>query len=99
MERRCEGAQTQEPARRGAWAPWWSLRSEAKKRASEQNGRKSGPVKSRKKTLAARPRRSTATTRTPQERVSEAIALIHARRGISECRLRLVERSTRSNNA
>jgi hypothetical protein len=57
------------------------VRSEAKKRANKQNGRKGGLVRSRKKTIAARAPRSPATTRTPQERMSAAVASIRARFG------------------
>jgi hypothetical protein len=49
-----EKAATQESARCGARPLGWPVRSEAKKRANKENGRKGGLVKSRKKTIAVR---------------------------------------------
>jgi hypothetical protein len=57
------------------------VRSEAKKRANKENGRKSGLVRSGKKTIGARRNATTSTTATPQENVSDVIALIRARFG------------------
>jgi hypothetical protein len=55
--------------------------SEAKKRANQENGRKGGLVKSRKKTIGSQTQRATAKARAPQERVSAAISSIRARFG------------------
>ena len=52
------------------------MRSEAKKRANKQNGRKGGLLKRPQEDYCRQAQRLTAAARTPQEKVSAAVASI-----------------------
>ncbi len=99
MERACEEANTQESARGGA-RPIGRLSTQRGQEAREPTKRPQGrPGQKPQEDSRRQAQRSTATTRTPQERVSAAIASIHARfgqcaiglgcRGIRYVRIRL----------
>jgi len=99
MERGCEEAKTQESARGGARTigrPGSQRGQEAREQTKRPQG---GPGQKPQEDSRRQAQRSTATSRTPQERVSAALASIHARfrqcaiglgcRGIRYVRVRL----------
>ena len=81
MERVCEEAKTEESAR-GSARPIGRLGTQRSQEARQQTKRPQGwPGQKPQEDSRRQAQRSTATTRTPQERVSAAIASIHARFG------------------
>jgi hypothetical protein len=81
MERVCEEATSEEPARRGA-RPLGSPGAQRGQEARQQNERPQGRPGQKPQEDYCRPaQRSPATTRTPQERMSAAVASIRARFG------------------
>ena len=99
MERGCEEANTQESTRGSAW-PLGRPSLQRGQEAREQTKRPQGwPGQKPQEDYCRQAQRSTATARTPQEKVSVAIASIHARfgqcaiglgcRGIRYVRIRL----------
>ena len=81
MERACEGANTQESPRGGA-RPLGRPGSERDQETRQQTKRPHGRLGQKPQEDYCRPaQRSPATTRTPQERMSAAVASIRARFG------------------
>ena len=81
MERACEEAKTQESARGGAGPLGWPS-SERGQETRQQTKRPQGRPGQKPQEDYCRPaQRSAATTRTPQERMSAAVASIRARFG------------------
>jgi hypothetical protein len=79
MERTCEEATTEEPARRGAW-PIGRLGAERGQEARQQRKRAQGRSGQKQQEDARRPaQRPAAAARTPQEKISAAIAAIRTR--------------------
>jgi hypothetical protein len=81
MERVCEEAKTEESAR-GSARPIGRLGTQRSQEARQPTKRPQGWLGHKpQEDYRRQAQRSTATTRTPQERVSAAIASIHARFG------------------
>jgi hypothetical protein len=81
MERTCEEAKAQESAR-GSARPIGRLGTQRSQEARQQTKRPEGwPGQKPQEDYCRQAQRSTATTRTPQERVNAAISSIHARFG------------------
>jgi len=81
MERTCEEAKTEESAR-GSARPLGRLGTQRNQEARQQTKRPQGWLGQKPQEDSRRQaQHSTATTRTPQERVNAAISSIHARFG------------------
>ena len=81
MERTCEEATTEEPARSGAW-PTGRLGAKRGQEARQQRKRPQGwPGQKPQEDAGRQAQRPAATARTPQEKISAAVAAIHARFG------------------
>ena len=81
MERTCEEATSEESARGGA-RPVGQLGTQRSQEARQQTKRPQGwPGQKPQEDAPRQAQRSTATTRTPQERINAAISSIHARFG------------------